>query len=186
MTTISGYLGTIKTLVDQVSEQQIEHLTDALFEAWKSGSRVFLIGNGGSSSTASHIVADLQKCIQLECGTALKALCLSDSTPLVTAWANDTEFSRIFAGQVEAWAQEGDLLIAISGSGNSPNVITAVETANRLGVRTIGLAGYAGGKLAQTAQECIVVRSNNMQQIEDLHMIVLHLVFSLLRDKVSA
>ena len=116
----------------------------------------------------------------------MKALCLSDCTPLIMAWANDTEYANIFAPQVECWAQPGDLLIAISGSGNSPNVIRAVEKGNELGAHTFGLAGFEGGLLATAARECVVVQSDNMQQIEDLHMIMLHIVFTLLRDRTSS
>jgi D-sedoheptulose 7-phosphate isomerase len=185
MTTVLGYMEGVKTLIDQIVPAQVERLTDLLLDAWKQDRRVLLIGNGGSAGTASHIVNDLQKCIHLESGRPLKALCLSDCTPLIMAWANDTEYANIFAPQVECWAEPGDLVIAISGSGNSPNIIRAVEKANSLGAFTIGLAGFAGGKLANAAKEVIVVRSENMQQIEDIHMILLHLVFSLLRDRVA-
>ena len=183
MSFISDYLGGVKGLIDSIPAPQVERLADLLFSVWQTGGRVMLLGNGGSSATASHIVNDLQKCIQLESGRAIKALCLSDCTPLVMAWGNDTEFANIFAPQVECWTEPGDLLIAISGSGNSPNVIRAVEMANEKGATTFGLAGFKGGKLAQTAKECITVESDNMQQIEDLHMILLHLVFSMLRDR---
>jgi D-sedoheptulose 7-phosphate isomerase len=183
MSYISDYFAGVKRLLDTVAEDQINRLADRLEEAWKADGRVLLMGNGGSSATASHIVNDLQKCINLECGKPLKTLCLSDCTPLVMAWANDTEYANVFAPQVECWAEPGDLVIAISGSGNSENVIRAVEVANRKGAHTFGLAGYKGGRLAETAKECIVIPSDNMQQIEDLHMILLHVVFSLFRDR---
>lgn len=184
MSYFQDYLCGVKALIDQVSESEVERLAELLVETWRADRRVLLFGNGGSSGTASHIVNDLQKCLHLEAGRPLKTLCLSDCTPLVMAWANDTEFANVFAPQVECWAEPGDLVIAISGSGNSPNVIRAVETANAKNAFTFGLAGYQGGKLAQTARECIVVRSNNMQQIEDLHMILLHLVFSMVRERL--
>src|SRR5580692_5263227 len=130
MTSVLGYLEGVKTLIDQIKSADVELLTDLLYEAWQADRRVLLLGNGGSAGTASHIVNDLQKCIHLESGKPLKALCLSDCTPLIMAWANDTEYANIFAPQVECWAQPGDLVIAISGSGNSPNVIRAVEMAN--------------------------------------------------------
>src|ERR1051325_3399534 len=180
MSYIADYLGGVKRLIDQVSDAKVERLTGLLVEAWANNRRVLLMGNGGSSATASHIVNDLQKCIQMESGKPIKALCLSDCTPLLMAWGNDTEYANVFAPQVECWAEPGDLVIAISGSGNSPNVLRAVEAANEKGATTFGLAGYKGGKLAQIAKECLVVESDNMQQIEDLHMILLHLVFSLL------
>jgi D-sedoheptulose 7-phosphate isomerase len=179
------YLGGLKDLIDQISEEFVEDLVSALVEAWQSNRRVLLLGNGGSSSTASHIVADLQKMVQLDTGKALKALCVSDSTPLLTAWANDTEYANVFSKQVTCWAEPGDIVIAISGSGNSPNVIRAVEAGKEAGAVTYGLAGYGGGKLLETADKCLVVESRNMQQIEDVHMIALHLIFSMLRKRVA-
>jgi D-sedoheptulose 7-phosphate isomerase len=185
MALFQEYLGGLKELIDQVSEEFVEDLVSALEEAWKTDKRVLLLGNGGSSSTASHIVADLQKMVQLDTGKALKALCVSDSVPLLTAWANDTEYANVFSKQVSCWAEPGDIVIAISGSGNSPNVIRAVEAGNEAGAITYGLAGYEGGKLLQTAQKCMVVYSRNMQQIEDVHMIALHLIFSILRKRLT-
>src|ERR1019366_9017260 len=125
---------------------------------------------------------DLQKCVYLEAGRPLKTLCLSDCTSLILAWANDTEYANIYAPQVECWAEPGDLVIGISGSGNSENIIRAIEVAKSRGAKTFGLAGFKGGKLAQAADECITILSDNMQQIEDLHMILLHVVFSSLRE----
>ncbi len=182
---IRDYVEDVKNLLDRVSEEQVDRLIAALDAAWRSGRRVLLMGNGGSAATASHIVNDLQKCIQAETGRPLRALCLSDNTPLVLAWANDTEYANVYAPQVACWAEPGDLVIGISGSGNSLNVIRAIETANNLDAYTFGLAGFGGGKLAQTARECIVVESDNMQRIEDIHMILLHIAFSALREQTK-
>jgi D-sedoheptulose 7-phosphate isomerase len=183
MSYIGNYMTGVKQLIDAVPEEQIELLASKLEDAWRDGRRVLLMGNGGSAATASHIVNDLQKCLHLECGKPLKTLCLSDCTPLLMAWGNDTDYANVFAPQVDCWAEPGDLIIAISGSGNSPNVINAVESANRLGAHTFGLAGYEGGNLAKVANDTITVPSDNMQQIEDLHMILLHVVFSVVRDR---
>ena len=186
MSFVSDYLAGVKELIERVSEADIDVLAGALEEAWRNDRRVLLMGNGGSSSTASHIVNDLQKCIDLEAGKPLKTICLSDCTPLVMAWANDTDYANVFAPQVKCWVEPGDLVIGISGSGNSMNVINAIETANKLGAETFGLAGFSGGKLARAARACIIIRSENMQQIEDLHMIILHVAFSVLRDRVRS
>ena len=183
---INDYLADVKSLIDALPEAQIESLAGHLHRIWTAGGKVLLMGNGGSSSTASHIVNDLQKCIHCEAGRPLRTICLSDCTPLIMAWANDTEYANIFAPQVECWAEPGDLVIAISGSGNSPNVLNGVEVAKTKGAHVFGLAGYAGGKLAGMCDECIVVRSDNMQRIEDLHMVILHLVFSLFRERLVA
>ncbi len=183
MSYIGDYMAGVKRLIDEIPESQIERFADLLETAWRDDKRVLLMGNGGSAATASHIVNDLQKCLHLECGKPLKTLCLSDSMPLIMAWGNDTEYANVFAPQVECWAEPGDLVVAISGSGNSPNVLRAIEIANSRGAHTFGLAGFKGGKLAQVAKECITVPSDNMQQIEDLHMILLHVVFSMVRDR---
>lgn len=182
MSYIQGYLTDVKSLIDALSEAQIEALAGHLHRVWTAGGKVLLMGNGGSSSTASHIVNDLQKCIHCETGRALRTLCLSDCTPLIMAWANDTEYANIFAPQVECWAEPGDLVIAISGSGNSANVLNGIAAAKSKGAHVFGLAGYAGGNMAGLCDECLTVRSDNMQRIEDLHMIVLHLAFSLFRE----
>src|SRR5437879_7349458 len=121
MSYIRDYLAGVAQLVEQAPEAQVDRLVELLEEAWRGGRRVLLMGNGGSAATASHIVNDLQKCLALECGRPLKCLSLSDCAPLMMAWANDTDYANVFAPQVECWAEPGDLVIAISGSGNSPN-----------------------------------------------------------------
>ncbi|MCS6775975.1 MAG: SIS domain-containing protein [Chloroherpetonaceae bacterium] len=171
------YLDDLKQLLDQIDPAQVESLVDALLTVWRNGGRALLMGNGGSSSSVSHIVNDLQKNLQLETGRPLRALCLSDSTPLMMAWANDTRWDNIFAPQVECWAEPGDLVIGVSGSGNSSNVINGILAANQRRARTFGLAGFSGGRLKEVAQQCIVVPSESMQRIEDVHMVILHAAF---------
>lgn len=161
-------------------------MADALLSAWRTGARVLFMGNGGSSSSVSHIVNDLQKNVQLTTGRPLRALCLTDSTPLLMAWANDTEWSNVFAPQVACWAEPGDMVIGVSGSGSSMNVVRGLEAAARAGARTMALAGFDGGLLKQTADLCLVIPCSNMQQIEDAHMVVLHILFSELLRMASA
>jgi len=177
-TFIYTYLAEVKFLLDQVEPGHLEPLSDALLEAWRQNRRVLLMGNGGSSSSVSHIVNDMQKNLQLETGRALRTLCLSDCTPLLMAWANDTAWDNVFAPQVACWAEPGDVVIGVSGSGNSMNIINGIEAANKAGANTFGLAGFGGGKLKDAAAHCLIVSSDNMQRIEDVHMILLHLLFS--------
>lgn len=181
-----AYLDNVKILLEAIDPQQIDLMTDALFEAWQNNRRVLLMGNGGSGSTVSHIVNDMQKNIGLESGRAVRAMCLSDCAPLMMAWANDTHWDNIFAPQVRCWAEPGDVVIGVSGSGNSMNVINAITAANEIGAVTFGLAGFGGGKLKNAAAHCLIVSSDNMQRIEDVHMIVLHLVFSALLERAKA
>jgi D-sedoheptulose 7-phosphate isomerase len=183
---IRSYLDNLTGLLNGVDMAQVEEMVEALLEAWRQGKRVLLMGNGGSSSSVSHIVNDLQKCIHLEAGRPLRTLCLSDCTPLMMAWANDTAWDNIFAPQVECWAEPGDVVIGVSGSGSSMNVINGIEAANRQGATTFGLAGFQGGKLKQAARRCLVVSSDNMQRIEDVHMVLLHVVFSALMERAKA
>ena len=182
---VDSYLGDVKALLDQIDPSGIETVVGELLSAWRTGNRVLLMGNGGSSSSVSHIVNDMQKNIVLESGRPLRALCLSDCTPLMMAWANDTQWDNIFAPQVECWAEPGDVVIGVSGSGNSMNIINGMDAANRAGARTIGLAGFGGGRLKETAKQCIVVASDNMQRIEDVHMILLHIIFSALLEQTK-
>jgi Phosphoheptose isomerase len=186
MALVHEYLDDVKRLLDTLDTGQIEQLILHLEQRWREGKRVLLVGNGGSASSASHIVNDLQKCVYLETGRALKAMCLADCQPLVLAWANDEGYENVFAPQVECWGEPGDMLIAISGSGNSPNVLKSVEKARERGVFTFGLSGFAGGKLAEMADTAIVVPSDSMQRIEDVHLIILHLAFVGLLERLRA
>ena len=185
MAVVSRYLKRVAELVGEVQESDVQRLADALEKVWQGGGKLLLMGNGGSAATASHFANDFQKCLQLESGKALRAMCLADCGPLVLAWANDSEYSNIFAPQVDCWAEPGDLVIGISGSGNSSNVLHGIEAGNRMRAHTFGLAGFGGGQLADIAQDCIVVNSDNMQQIEDLHTIILHAAFTELRERVK-
>lgn len=182
---ISSYLTDLTNVIASVHAVDVDALVDRLAEAWENDRHVLLMGNGGSSSTVSHIVADLQKNVFLHCGRAMRTICLTDSAPLLTAWGNDTRYDNVFAGQVECWAKPGDLVIAVSGSGNSPNIIHGIEAANRLGAVTFGLAGFGGGKLKDSAQACIVLDCHHMQLVEDVHMSILHAAFLALIERIA-
>lgn len=182
---IDSYLSGVSDLLADVSQSDIRKVVDLLKEAYESDRQVLLLGNGGSACTASHLACDLQKGIGGFYKKRYRVLALTDSIPIITAWANDAEYAEVFARQVADFANPGDLVIALSGSGNSPNVIRAVEMANEKGAVTVGFAGYSGGKLAEVAQHCVAVNSENMQQIEDVHMVLGHLVFTcLMRELV--
>lgn len=182
---VRTYLDDLKTLLDAIAPEQIDAIVEILFEAWKGGRRVVMMANGGSSSSVSHIANDLQKNLQLEAGRALRAICLTDNTPVLIAWANDTSWDNVFAPQVECWVEPGDVVIGISGSGNSQNVLNGLARGNELGATTIGFAGFGGGRLPSVAQRCLVVHSNNMQRVEDVHMVALHLIFSALMERAK-
>lgn len=179
---VHTYLDDLDRLLKEVDTAWVDRLVTALLQAWQEGKRVLLMGNGGSSSSASHIVADLQKNIQLATGKALRALCLTDCNPLLMAWANDTTWQNVFGPQVACWAEPGDVVIGISGSGNSMNVIHGIDAAKQNGATTFGMAGFGGGKLKDAAEDCLVVHSNNMQRVEDVHMILLHIIYTMVEQ----
>lgn len=182
---IENYLGTVSELIAKLPSELIDDVVQMVKQAYLDGRRVLVCGNGGSAATASHLAEDLQKGIGCLTRKKFKVMALTDSAPLITAWANDSEYAEIFVEQVQTWGQAGDLLIAISGSGNSPNVLRAVETAKEAGMATIGLTGMGGGKLAGLADKAIVVASNSMQQIEDVHIVLTHIIYVCLHKEVS-
>ncbi|HTE19854.1 MAG TPA: SIS domain-containing protein [Armatimonadota bacterium] len=186
MEQIQFYLGDVTRLVGQLPVAQLSGLVERLLAAYKDGRQVFLVGNGGSAATCSHMATDFQKCIYLAGGKPFRCMALTDSVPLITAWANDTAYEHVFAEQLRTWVQPGDLVFCVSGSGNSPNVLQAARLGRELGAYTVGLTGYEGGKLAPMVDESLVVPSDNMQRIEDAHMIILHVLFWRMQQEVEA
>ncbi|MCL5103428.1 MAG: SIS domain-containing protein [Armatimonadetes bacterium] len=180
MSMIKDYLSSLTTAIAELPEDKVQDVIDTLKAAHAEGRQVFLLGNGGSAATASHIACDFQKGLKECTGKRFKAASITDNVSIMTAWANDTDYDNIFAQQLDSLLEPGDVVIAISGSGNSPNIIKAVERANQMGAITVGWSGFKGGKLAQIVQKPIVVNSDNMQRIEDVHMILGHLVFACL------
>ena len=186
MERIEFYLRDVGKLLSELPVAQLKGLTDRLLATYDEGRQVFLMGNGGSASTCSHIVNDLQKCIYHAGGKTFKVMSLADNVALLTAWANDTAYEHIFAEQLRPWVKPGDLVFCVSGSGNSPNVLNGATLAREMGAYSVGLTGYAGGKLAPLVDEALVVPCDNMQRIEDVHMVVLHLLFWRMLQEVEA
>ena len=187
-----GYLTGLKDLIDQLPIENVARATEILFGAYQSDHTVFLFGNGGSAALASHMAADLGKCTHfpgpewIAPAKRLKALSVSDNTPLLTAWANDTSYDNVFAGQIENFIQRDDVAFGISGSGNSPNVLRALELARRKGATTVGLLGCGGGKMQALVDCAVLVPCHNMQQVEDAHVILSHLIFLDLKRRIEA
>jgi D-sedoheptulose 7-phosphate isomerase len=147
---------------------------------WK-GQAVFTCGNGGSAATAIHLACDLAKGAMAPGKPPLKALSLCENISLVTAWANDASYEDIFVQRLAPWVEAGDVLIAISGSGNSPNVLNAIALATAAGATTIGFAGFAGGKMKDMVDICITVPCDSMEQSEDVHLLLCHVLTNCLR-----
>jgi D-sedoheptulose 7-phosphate isomerase len=182
---IQRYLDNISKLTNSIQIKNLEKAIKLITKAYTNHKQIILIGNGGSASTASHITCDLSKSTIKPDHPRLKVFCLSDNIPLITAWSNDTHYDNIFSEQLLNIINKGDVVIAFSGSGNSPNVIKAIDTANKAGGITIGLSGFKGGKLSTMVACSIIVNSNNMQQIEDIHLIIGHIIFSFIRDTIE-
>lgn len=165
----------------------MERIVPILLRARSEDRTIFFLGNGGSASTASHFVTDIAKVAggldPHGKGTRFRCLALNDNVPGLTAWANDTDYSQVFVGPLRALAEPGDVVVAISGSGNSPNVLAAVRAAREMGLATIGLTGIGGGKLKDLVEVPLVVPSNSMQHTEDVHLIVCHMLTAYLRDE---
>jgi D-sedoheptulose 7-phosphate isomerase len=175
----------------RIEPGQVKALADAVYACYERGRMVFICGNGGSGSNASHLCEDLGK------GTLrredfdndrkkrLKVLSLTDNTPYILAWGNDEGFERVFVEQLKNLAGPGDLLIAISGSGNSPNVLRAVEWANAHDMKTFGCTGFSGGKLRTLAQQNLHVPLDDMGIVESIHLTAFHWVIDDLYRRIS-
>jgi len=175
------YLDNLKGAVDAVSLDDIQKVAEVLFEAYKNGKKVFILGNGGSAATASHMAADLGK------GTLrnvydpnekrFQVISLTDNVPAMTAFANDLSFDEMFVQQIMNYVQKDDVVIGITGSGNTPNVIKTILYAKEIGAITIGLLGFhTGGSAKQLVDYDITIKSNNYGVVEDLHMVLDHLL----------
>ena len=162
----------------------IDRVTDALWNAYLEGKTVYVFGNGGSAGLASHCACDLGKGTVINGNRRFRVLALTDNVPLMTAWANDASYDDIFAEQLAPFIDKGDIALAISGSGNSPNVLKALRVAREAGAFTIGLTGFQGGKMKPLCDLCVIIPSDNMQVIEDLHVSVNHSVFISLRSRM--
>jgi len=164
-------------VLSKIPQDPIERIIAALKQARAGNRRIFVFGNGGSSANASHFVNDMVKSTVRPDQPRFKLICLSDNVPTLTAYANDVSYEVIFAEPLAALAEPGDVALALSGSGNSPNVLRAMDVAKEMGLTRIGLTGCGGGKLKDKCDVCVVVPSDSMQMIEDAHLVILHSVF---------
>ena len=165
-------------------KETIEHCAAMIFETFKNGGKVLLCGNGGSAADAQHIAAEFVGRYETE-RIALPSIALTTDTSALTALANDYDFERIFSRQVEALAVEGDLLIAISTSGNSPNVISAVMSARKKGCKVIGMTGENGKKLASLTDACVLVPSGRTARIQEAHITIAHIWCEIIDKKIE-
>ena len=179
---IQNYFQTLKATSDKIDVEDLNNLMNLLLSAQDQGKQVFVFGNGGSAATASHYVCDFNKGLSYGKEKRFKFICLNDNLPTMMAYANDMSYDDIFWEPLKNYFQPGDFVIGISGSGNSKNVLKAVEWAGENGGVTIGLTGYDGGKLKQIADHGVHIPVNDMQITEDLHMVLDHCIMSVLTN----
>jgi D-sedoheptulose 7-phosphate isomerase len=160
----------------------VDGVVDALVHAMESERFIYVLGNGGSAANAEHFVNDLGKGGARGFPRRFKVLSLASNVSLMTAWANDTDYGQVFAEQLRNFVGRGDVVMAISASGNSPNVLNAVRLAREHGAIVVGLTGGDGGQLKALCDHCILVPTDNVQHIEELHLVVLHAIYSAIRD----
>src|SRR4051794_12361219 len=172
------YLDRVCREIQALDLAQIETVSQLIEDAYHAGRFVFIIGNGGSGANASHLCEDLAKCTlrDFESQKRLRVLSLTDNTPWIMAVANDLHYDRIFVEQLKNLANPGDLLLAISGSGNSPNVLRAVQWAREHGMTTVGITGFGGGQLKGLAEHSVHAAVDDMGIVESLHQVIFHWV----------
>ncbi len=173
--------------LQSVSMDEVQGLVEALYDAFECGATVFVIGNGGSAANASHFAQDLAKgtLANPDQQKRLRALSLTDNLPFFSALANDEGYDQVFLQQLRTYGSEGDLLVAISGSGNSPNLLNAIDYANESRMKTIGITGFDGGKVKKVAQEGVHVPLNDMCTCESIHSVIFHYVILSLKERIA-
>jgi D-sedoheptulose 7-phosphate isomerase len=182
---VSDYVACVSATLEHMPCADIEQLVEVLHQTCEAGRAIFVFGNGGSAALASHAACDLGKGTSEVARERVRVLSLTDNVPLLTAWANDTAYEYVFTEQMKNFIQPGDVAFAISGSGNSPNVLHALRSAREIGATTVGLTGFEGGKMKALCDVCVVVPSDNMQVIEDLHVMAAHGIFTTLMSRLA-
>ena len=180
---IINYKNNLINVVEKLDVSKIEKLAKVFLDARENGNFIYTIGNGGSGSTASHMVCDILKGCSYNKEKKFKIMCLNDNIPTVLAYSNDVSYESVFEEQLKNFLNDGDILLAISGSGNSKNIIKAVNYAKENNAFVVGLTGYDGGLLKQLSDLSIDANINDMQISEDIHIIVMHILYHILENE---
>ena len=186
MQAITRYLEEVRAMLSQMPLEKIRQVINVLLETHQAGNKIFIMGNGGSAATASHFACDLAKGTITFGLPRFRVIALTDNMPLVTAWGNDMAYEDIFAEQLLALLESGDVVIAISTSGNSENVLKAVRMAKQEGAIAIGFTGQGGGKLQPLVDVCVAVPSDCIERVEDAHLILEHLICTVIRQELQS
>lgn len=195
LTFIESYLEDMKEVVDKLAVDKIDRIIELLFSAWEEGRTIFVMGNGGSASTATHFACDLSKCTIVEGKKRFRVICLNENIPLMSALINDNGFDNLFSEQLKNLIQEKDFLVTFSvhgGSGKdkaglwSQNLLKAMLLAKEEYQATlIGFSGFEGGAMKEVADECLVIPANSTPQVESFHLAMEHLICNCLRKKIE-
>lgn len=187
---IKNYFEKYKEGIDKINLRELDEIVNVLFRAWKHGGSIFIIGNGGSASTASHMAADIGKNTLENPGNLnskrVRVTSLTDNVASMTALGNDLSYGDIFSQQLITLAKPADVLIAVSGSGNSPNVIKAIEVGNDIGMVTVGLLGFQGGKAKDILDHKVIFEEGHYGRIEDFHLMANHIIVDRMRELIGS
>lgn len=184
MNAISTYFSELEQALPTISQVHLRKIFYLIEQVYRDNHRIFIMGNGGSAATASHFALDLTKNTIRPGAPRLKVISLTDHVPLITAWSNDTAYEHVFAEQLACMVEPDDVVIGISTSGNSPNVINALVLAKQLHASTIGLLGAKGGKIKDFVDVYILAPGQNIEQEEDLHLILTHVITRHMRNVI--
>tara|TARA_Y100000748_G_scaffold300339_1_gene298658 strand:+ start:707 stop:1300 length:594 start_codon:yes stop_codon:yes gene_type:complete len=169
-------------MIREKNTEKIKNVFDVLKKCKEKQNTIYILGNGGSASTASHFASDLLKTGILENENRFRVISLTDNTPVILAWGNDESFDNIFVQQLKNFVKEEDVVIGISGSGNSKNVLNAIDFANKTNAMTISFTGNDGGELAKISKLNLNIPSNDMLTIESMHLVICHLLLTIIRN----
>lgn len=183
-TEIEDYLEKLKDTINCLDLKEVEDFFQVLIDCYERENQVFIFGNGGSAATASHFAADLNKGVSHGLKKRFKIICLNDNIPTMLAYANDLSYNDIFVEQLKNFLNKDDVVIGISGSGNSKNILKAIEYANKAGAITIGITGFDGGRLKKIAKHSVNANVLDMQISEDIHLILSHIIMKLFYKKL--
>jgi len=182
---ISQYLNRVIDAINHLDRESISKFIDVVLETYNRNGTIFIFGNGGSGATASHFAGDFIKGVSFGLDKRFKVICLNDNIPGLAAIANDISYDDIFIEQLKNFVKEGDLVIGVSGSGNSVNIIKAIEYAKKINAKTVALCGFDGGKIKEISDLAVCANINDMEISEDIHMIATHCIKQVIMDLLS-
>jgi D-sedoheptulose 7-phosphate isomerase len=185
MTVVEAHISEVRSVLAQLPADVVEHVIDVILAAYRQRQHVYVIGNGGSASTASHFACDLSKATINGDLPRLRVTSLTDNVALLTAWANDSSYEAVFAEQLANLLDPGDVVVAISASGKSPNVLAAIDAAQSRGAITVGFVGFGGGPLKEMVDVAVHVPSHSYGVVEDCHLVLEHAITAAMRTALA-